>query len=548
LQGAQSIVDTSQHTKPDRPGAVSGAGHGVNAASVHEAAHAAAALALRLPLHHVTIRGDGASGGATSVGSRSFRLHREDRDGVFHAVDVSAATAQVTQDFIVMLYAGKAAERLVLLVDCPESDQFDQEEIARLIPQALLPGQAEDELRAHLLRRAEAIVAANRDAILLIATALMSAETLPGHVVRRLWRIARGRRRGASGRPDQMRSQPPVAPNTPEDVLTDMALVALSAAQQMLATVKTITEAKVLRDQFAALEDWVRRQRRGHETQLAAAEWKLRCERKLGDLLAALTRRTLHDARTGRRQGSSRSLPCGITWTESHRWQRAASVPEPTFEEWLAQTREAGGDLTSAGLRALARPAPTPRVQWKDLFTDEQRELRRIAAEMDTYPFVTHTFTDDPRRPVIGGAAGAPVYWDIVGGDPKVGRPHHKYSRGDVAKKLHAFITHGKASRLSNLVVDVARRRLASDRSLSKPSLPESAGDAPSVPVWLTAFMAAKAERLQHVLGINDLSGTVAAAVLHLEAHVLRDHAEAEPWKASAPLDVPLNEASGESF
>src|SRR5205814_7488409 len=118
---------------------------------------------------------------------------------------------------------------------------------------------------------------------------------------------------GAAPRPDQMRSQLPVVPNTPEDVSNDTALVALSAAQQMLATVKTISEAKLLRDQFAAIEDWVRRQRLGHETQHAAAEWKLRCERKLGDMLKALGRRYLHDVRTGRRQGSARSLPAGIS-------------------------------------------------------------------------------------------------------------------------------------------------------------------------------------------------------------------------------------------
>lgn len=32
----------------------------------------------------------------------------------------------------------------------------------------------------------------------------------------------------------------------------------------------------------------------------------------------------------------------GIEKVQSHRWQRIASIPEPTFEEFLGETRDEG--------------------------------------------------------------------------------------------------------------------------------------------------------------------------------------------------------------
>jgi hypothetical protein len=80
---------------------------------------------------------------------------------------------------------------------------------------------------------------------------------------------------------------------------------------------------------------------------------------------------------------------------------------------------------------------------------------------------------------VSGGAGGAPVYWDIVGGNPETASATFRYTRSDVARKLRAFVEDGKRSVVSDLAVDVARRRLEGDRSLSDPSLPPDAGDLP---------------------------------------------------------------------
>ena len=54
-----------------------------------------------------------------------------------------------------------------------------------------------------------------------------------------------------------------------------------------------------------------------------------------------------HDERKGR-------LPDGISWSQSHRWQAEAAVPEPEFERFLADTRERRGEITSVGLYRIA--------------------------------------------------------------------------------------------------------------------------------------------------------------------------------------------------
>lgn len=180
------------------------------------------------------------------------------------------------------------------------------------------------------------------------------------------------------------------------------------------------------------------------------------------------------------------------------------SQPRPSF-------RTAYSRITNAG-------ANRHHVGWTDLTDDVRREVRRIGVEMDVFQFVGHTFFDTGRGRggdcgVVGGAAGAKVYWDIVGGDPKGGRPTCRYTRGQVTAKIGAFITKGVRSKVSDLVVDVARRRLAGDRSVSGPELPPSAGDATGRSIWLSAASVAKCELLALKLGTRDTEETIAAVI-----------------------------------
>ena len=123
-----------------------------------------------------------------------------------------------------------------------------------------------------------------------------------------------------------------------------------------------------------------------------------------------------------------------------------------------------------------------PQVTREALGPPETRELRRIAAELEAFPFAGKTFREaGPGRggdlEVQGRTPGAPVYWDIVGGTPERGRPVFRYSRGQVAEKLQAFLQDGTRSVVSDLAVDVAKRRLRGDPTVRTPALPPEAGD-----------------------------------------------------------------------
>jgi hypothetical protein len=132
-----------------------------------------------------------------------------------------------------------------------------------------------------------------------------------------------------------------------------------SEIHRKIAKVTSVPEAKLLRDQAEAILKLVRSQHSGLEEQNAVAEVKIRCERQLGALLAKTVR---HEG--GRPNGNGslpfRGLPEGVSKMQSSRWQAVARVPEHVFETWMAKTREEEGELTTAGLTALAPPMPDP--------------------------------------------------------------------------------------------------------------------------------------------------------------------------------------------
>jgi hypothetical protein len=54
----------------------------------------------------------------------------------------------------------------------------------------------------------------------------------------------------------------------------------------------------------------------------------------------------------------------GITRSQSSRWQQVAVIPERKFETYIQDTKEQGRELTSAGVRKLAKQvAPVIRIE-----------------------------------------------------------------------------------------------------------------------------------------------------------------------------------------
>jgi len=138
----------------------------------------------------------------------------------------------------------------------------------------------------------------------------------------------------------------PVAP------APDRQLELISRGRQLLAEARTIEDVKEIRDQAEAIRLYLRQHDDAGEAMRDAAELKLRAERQLGEMLARTVRpgnpQLLHDATIG-------GLPEGVNRIDSHRWQKAASVPEEDFEAYLGWCRENGEAPTSAGVRRLAQ-------------------------------------------------------------------------------------------------------------------------------------------------------------------------------------------------
>ncbi len=184
----------------------------------------------------------------------------------------------------------------------------------------------------------------------------------------------------------------------------------LEQAAAFLAECQDLDEVKSLRDKAEALRLYSKKIGDSQRAQNAAAEIKIRAERRMGELLKAMPK-----------QGGGRPLKTGSTMepvsppladlgiakTQSHRTQAIADVPEEEFEEVIAKAKEADRPLTSnefyqkgqthrrteqkrADLKAKAKPSPNDKpANWeihendciKALSSIESRSARLIFAD-----------------------------------------------------------------------------------------------------------------------------------------------------------------------
>lgn len=137
-------------------------------------------------------------------------------------------------------------------------------------------------------------------------------------------------------------------------------LVKLSEATRLLAECATIDEAKHIHDLAEGARIYAKMSGQALAAQNSASEIKLRAERRMGDMLKEM------DLRPGRRWPSDNSTHMGtiknptlsdldISKKQSSRFQQVASIPDPDFEQYLAETKEdEAGEVTSAGALRLA--------------------------------------------------------------------------------------------------------------------------------------------------------------------------------------------------
>lgn len=130
----------------------------------------------------------------------------------------------------------------------------------------------------------------------------------------------------------------------------------ISEARRALAAASTLEDVMQIRDKAEALRVYVKAAAAGLEAANAAAEIKLRAERKAGEMLAAMEKNPGGgDQSTGNGVLPVPSLDdLGIDKMQSSRWQREAKVPEEEFEAYIESCCYEGKEVTQAGLLKIA--------------------------------------------------------------------------------------------------------------------------------------------------------------------------------------------------
>ena len=152
----------------------------------------------------------------------------------------------------------------------------------------------------------------------------------------------------------------PPAPTTdlivPDAPPTGGDLVPLAAVELALANAERVGDVKEIRDKAEAVRTYAERAGLGLEQQNAAAEVRLRAERRAGEMLAKMA---LHG---GDRRGADAPDrvtlgDLGVSKDQSARWQKLARVTAGDFDAHVAAVKGRGEELTTAGLLRLAKPA-----------------------------------------------------------------------------------------------------------------------------------------------------------------------------------------------
>lgn len=134
-------------------------------------------------------------------------------------------------------------------------------------------------------------------------------------------------------------------------------LIKLSEINTALAKVKTIDEAKGLRDKARAIEVYTKQVNESFETQNHAAEIKVRAERRIGELLPGAVKHG-GDRKSTFQPESLILSDLGVSVAQSSRWQSIARIPSKDFEGHIASAKDGGKEITTAGLLKLSRKFP----------------------------------------------------------------------------------------------------------------------------------------------------------------------------------------------
>lgn len=136
------------------------------------------------------------------------------------------------------------------------------------------------------------------------------------------------------------------------------ALIKYDQARQALAECRSVDEIKDIRDKSEAMRLYAK-QAQDTELEQWAAEIKLRAQRAIGEISAALEKQKNQAALPSGGKSKSEALAdAGISTSTANRYEKLAAIPEPLIEGVIAKSREAGKPVSAKVVMAQLAPKP----------------------------------------------------------------------------------------------------------------------------------------------------------------------------------------------
>lgn len=133
----------------------------------------------------------------------------------------------------------------------------------------------------------------------------------------------------------------------------NLGLERLDKATQMLAEANTLPDVKQYIDMAEAARVYARQIGLDLEQQNHFAEAKIRGQRKAGQMLRSMVRQGAsrpEKALQAERLSPPTLSDIGIDYSQSHRWQQVAALPDEDFEEHIQETKNDGDELTTSSV------------------------------------------------------------------------------------------------------------------------------------------------------------------------------------------------------
>lgn len=129
------------------------------------------------------------------------------------------------------------------------------------------------------------------------------------------------------------------------------ALVCIAKARTELAKATRLSAVMDVRNSAEAIRVYIKSAGESLEAQNAAADIRLQCERKAGELLADMEK---HNGDPWS-QDVTRLSDLGISKMQSSRWQLAASLPEDDYRQIVSRCDSLSKELTQSSVLTAAR-------------------------------------------------------------------------------------------------------------------------------------------------------------------------------------------------